>query len=276
MNMRSLKEVRTPKPEKTFRVFITGGSAAFCVAAPDEESTIDQFAEAALDKALAGRELEAEVFNAANSEWSTAHERIRIENQLSRLQPDAVISLSGFNDLYYGDTGVSVFDARTSDFLSYVALSDYATSLAKRTAFELPVIPRGAAQRAPEEVARDLLLNAKQSARHLREFGCPYIFALQPYLPLSAKPLSPNERKALERSENAGIKNDYGKAVFMEISRLLGESDEPNLHFVDLCAVFDESGEPMFMDLCHFGDRGNKIIGEFLATTVLEILDSRD
>ncbi len=272
MSMRSAREVRIPKPEKTIRAFITGGSTAFCFAAPDDESTIDRFAEKMLGEKLADKGWQAEFFNAANSEWSTVHERIQIENELSRLQPDAVISLSGFNDLFYGSRGVSVFDARTTDFLSYLTLSDYATSLAKRTSFELPVIPQGPSPLSPEEVARNLLLNAKQSARHLREFGCAYIFALQPYLPLSRKPLSVNERQALDRSETSGIKDDYGKAVFGEIIHAFNESSEPNLHFLDLTGVFDELSEPMFLDLCHFGDRGNKVIGERLAATVLEIL----
>ena len=43
-----------------------------------------------------------EVFTMATPAWASTHERIMIENRLSDLEPDLVVSLSGNNDVHWG------------------------------------------------------------------------------------------------------------------------------------------------------------------------------
>ena len=98
------KKKSTPKPDNTFRICITGGSTAFGSGAPSQDRTIAGYLGRILSQELTPvTKLNYEVVNAANPAWASTHERILIENKISELDPDMIISFSGNNDVHWGN-----------------------------------------------------------------------------------------------------------------------------------------------------------------------------
>lgn len=116
--MRSERIPVMPKPEGHYRIFFTGGSAAYGAGALSQDRIIASYLERLLQERIGNSrtnppKLRFEVFTAANAAWTTTHERIFIENRLSELDPDLVISFSGLNDVHWGGLGANILWQRT-------------------------------------------------------------------------------------------------------------------------------------------------------------------
>jgi hypothetical protein len=111
-----------------------------------------------------------------------------------------------------------------------------------------------------ERSARRLARNAELTREALRMVGSRYVFALQPILAESRKPRSLREQRWARRNPQASLTEHY-LAYRMVLSAL------PSL---DLVHVFDDQPveADIFIDGCHFGDRGNAIIASALARHV--------
>ena len=99
-----------PKPADVYRIFLTGGSVAFGGGAPSNSTAISGFLEKILNDSLAatlGKKIE--VVNAACPAWASTQERIWIEQRLSEMQPDMIISFSGNNDAHWGSAGADLY-----------------------------------------------------------------------------------------------------------------------------------------------------------------------
>ena len=108
MQFRSRREVEMPKPVGVYRIFLTGGSTIFGAGAPNDESTIGAYLERRLNESAASGSPAYEVFTLADPGWTSTQERIVIENRLSELSPDLVISFSGLNDVHWAGAGRDV------------------------------------------------------------------------------------------------------------------------------------------------------------------------
>jgi len=258
MQFRSAKELEMPKPEGTYRIFITGGSTAYGSGAPGDDQTIAGYLNAILTRQLTPvTKQKYEVFTMANRAWASTHERIAIENRLSELEPDMVISFSGVNDVHWGVRGRNVLW-----FRSYA--DEYYWSLIKRVFIitrqpPMPEITRIENPIAPALVAERLLKNVRISQFVLSEKKIDYVFALQPALAVTNKKLSSREKSSLKSEDY--FRTCYGLFV-KDLQNLHGE----NFQFVDLSGVFDglDDQEEIFMDSYHFGDKGNEKIAENL------------
>ena len=50
----------------------------------------------------------------------------------------------------------------------------------------------------------------------------------------------------------------------------------PGLTFIDLVPMFDDAGpEELFIDNCHFGDRGNDLIAREMVATITRLIAAR-
>jgi len=109
MQFRHAGELKIPKPDGVYRIFVNGGSTAFGSGAPSQDRTIDGFLEKMLNEKLSPRTgVRYEVVNTGNPGWTTTHERILVANRLVDLEPDLVLSLSGNNDVHWGIFGHNV------------------------------------------------------------------------------------------------------------------------------------------------------------------------
>lgn len=261
LQFRADRELVLPPSEGVFRIFITGGSTAFGTGSPEYGHTIGGFLQARLNEAAGpatGRRYE--VYTMANPGWSTTHERIVIENRLSELGPDLVLSFSGNNDVYWGYEGHDILWYQDLVATFYRALLNRVYELAGSPAMP-PVATAKEAPVPPAQVARRLAKNVGLARCALADAGIPYVFALQPSLPVSKKPLSDYEAAFLQQPWIEHFQAAYGL-----IDEILAARESVGFGFINLAPVFDGAGatEEIFLDSFHFGDRGNRLLAEAL------------
>lgn len=261
--MRNSEELQMPKPAGVYRIFLTGGSTAYGSGAPSQEQTIGSLLNDLLNKNLSKPGLRYEVFTFANPAWASTQERIAIENYLSELQPDLVISLSGNNDVFWGDAGRNVlwFSAFSDDYFKTLANTGLKTAGRK----ELQDLPQARPLPQPvpvQTVAYRLEKNVRLGAHALQ--GVDWVFFLQPTLSVSKKSLSSREKDFLSNSK------EYYVHCYQAIAASLSGVSLKNFKFIDLSGVFDRYGaeDDMFLDQFHFGDKGNAVIAHAILTSL--------
>jgi hypothetical protein len=262
MQFRADHEVLMPKPSNVYRIFITGGSTAYGSGAPDQQRTIAGYLAGILNaNSKSSKDLKYEVLTAANPAWASTHERIMIENRLSELEPDLVISFSGNNDVHWGYKGRNIlwFRAYADDF--FLELINRAYKMSGYD--ELIKIPES--EPSPEDsslVAARIVKNVTLSSYVLSLKNTTYFFFLQPSLAVSKKGLTDNERLLLDDKKE---KHQKEKAYFAECYSKMDSSLKnlkiDNFRFVNLSDIFDDTdeGEDIFVDSYHFGDKGNEV-----------------
>ncbi len=271
MGFRCGHEFAVPKPEGVRRIFIVGGSTAYGSGAPDVKSTVGAYLQALLrEKSNPSGDVTWEVVVAANPGWATTHERILIENRISRFDPDLVISLSGNNDVHWGLRGRDVMWFRTYADVHFFNLVKTSYELSGLDLSRDVVAPVGSPV-APMDVARNLVKNVALGSYVLSLERVPYCFFLQPSISTSGKRLTVREERHVER-EAKRISNmqEYFRECYMLIRENLAAMNDPNLHFFDLSGIFDEYGDDVeiFLDSYHFGDRGNETIAEAIFKSI--------
>jgi lysophospholipase L1-like esterase len=265
MQFRNTRELVMPKPADTCRIFLTGGSTAFGAGAPSQERTISGYLESLLNPdSLADRR--SEVFTFANPAWASTQERIAIENRLSELQPDLVVSLSGNNDAHWALMGRNVLWFRTYSDQHFWDLLNQAVQAAGAAA--LPDVTEHFVAVAPDLVAERLEKNVRLGAAALSAQGAKYLFVLQPTITVSTKPLSEREERIRGSTESPAAKlfREYYAAIKARLRSLPADG----VDFLDLSDAFAHLGgdDEIFLDSYHFGDRGNEVIAAALAAAV--------
>ncbi|HEX3549294.1 MAG TPA: SGNH/GDSL hydrolase family protein [Candidatus Elarobacter sp.] len=274
MQFRYDREIAVPKPRDTVRVFVVGGSTAFGAGASGNATTAGGYLEQYLNDALAP-ERRAEVVTAAACAWTSTHERIVIENRLVELQPDLVVALSGHNDAFWASRGRNVLWTRVFQDDYFFTLVNAALAANGEEPFST-ADPGATDTVSPADAARRLARNVAWSHHALASAGADYLFALQPVLKLSRKALTPRER-LLAAQEGAQHWYAGMPAYYEEFRHALAALDAPGLHVADATAIFDAAGDDvdLFVDSCHFGDRGYDAIARWLCARVVPILDAR-
>lgn len=266
LQFRAEGEVEMPKPDGTFRIFLTGGSTAYGSGAPDQERTIGGYLSALLSVELTPRTgLRYEVFTMANPAWASTQERIIIENRLTELQPDLVISFSGTNDVHWGMLGRNIFWFRTHSDEFFFNLLRRVYTLTGR---ELPqVVPPPTKEDVPPAlVAQRLRRNVALSAFALAQVRSRYLFVLQPALDVTGKRLTERERRYRRHGE-------YFTEGYRHIRQTLAGLGAGNFSYLDLSTMFDQAGEEdIFLDSYHFGDRGNELVARELYQGIVPLL----
>ncbi len=256
---RTKNEPLMPKPETVFRIFITGGSTAYGSGAPSQDATIGAYLESILrrdDELIGGKE--PQVLTAANAAWASTHERILIENRLSELDPDLVLSLSGNNDVHWGYRGKDILWFRTYQEEGYWKLL-YWLHRVCGLGHLVDVVKTESSPMAPKGVAERLHKNVSLSAHALSLQDTPYVFLLQPTIAVTDKPLSEREQELV--NPEASI---YHEQCHAEIKEALSQIRATNYTFMDLSSIFDHltENDEVFLDSYHFGDRGNEIVAQ--------------
>jgi len=276
LQMRGSKEVG-PKAPGTVRIFLTGGSTAFGSGAPSDAHTVAGVLQERLDRELSPTTgLRYELFNAANPAWTSTHERILIENRLSELEPDVVVSLSGNNDAHFGYRGHDVLWFRTYAELHFATLTSRLMDDFGSGAFALDAAWEAEDPQpvAVDDVVYRLEKNAQLAASALNAVGARYVFALQPTLATTGKELSPREHAHAERESLGPRSVDYFVACYARFQERLGAAAWPGFTFVDASTAFDEHAatDEIFLDTCHFGDRGYRILADRLFVLLAPLL----
>jgi len=266
MQFRAEKELTIPKPNDTYRIFLTGGSTAFGSGAPSDAGTIGGYLESILTRELSPKtKLTYEVFTMASPAWSSTHERIVIENYLSQLAPDMIISFSGNNDVHWGNMGRNVlwFRSYYDEFFLRLIKKVYRNT-------GQPEIPENTKieqgeKIPPNIVATRLLNNVRLSSFALRLAEADYVFVLQPTMAVTEKKLTSRERKSLSNQK-------YFQTCYGLMGKYLPTISMDNYSFINLSHIFDKYGaqDEIFIDSYHFGDKGNELIANNIVMQIKE------
>lgn len=266
---RAKKEIELPKPENVFRIFITGGSAAYSSGAPSQDRTIAGYLEKFLSRDLTPlTKLKYEVSTMANPAWASTHERIIIENRLSELEPDMVIAFSGNNDVHWGfyRRNILWFRSYADDFFLNLIKEVYKTTnqpdFPEITKIETTSIP-------PSLVSKRLIKNVRLSSFALSQEGIDYLFLLQPNLAVTGKDLTRRERTRRNYTSQ-----EYFQKCYTQIDKALKDIDGENYWYSNLSNIFDalDDQDDIFIDSYHFGDKGNEMIAKNIFLKVKEII----
>jgi hypothetical protein len=262
MLFRNRREITVPKPHNEYRIFVTGGSTAFGVGAPSQDTTIGGILEALVNRRFsADTGMQYRVFTGANPAWASTHERIMIENRISELEPDLVISFSGTNDVHWGARGRNVLWFRTYEDELFWTLLNGARRL---TGYDsMPdVVTVSAEPTSPDLVAKRLAKNVCLAAQALRPSDTPYVFVLQPnWYVTHGSHAGPDEDRTSV---------DYFNRCYSRMREAMGSVKVENFTFVDLSSLFDVSVDKslIYLDSYHFGDRGNAIVAEAILKSI--------
>ena len=267
MQFRANGEIEMPKPDNTFRIFITGGSTAYSSGAPSQDRTIAGYLSAMLVHNLtSSTNRKYEVFTMANPAWATTHERIIIENRLSELNPDLVISFSGTNDVHWGQLGRNVLWFRSYADVFFLNLIKTVYKISGEQ--QIPEVTWIEPDKiAPTLVAKRLMKNVKISSFALFQKQIDYVFFLQPTLAVTGKNLTKREREFLKDQ-------DYFQQCYRQIDSVLRDFSADNFKYFNLTDIFDNMNnqEEIFIDSYHFGDKGNEIIAENIYHHIKKII----
>ncbi|MEO6506671.1 MAG: hypothetical protein ABIO87_02715 [Chthoniobacterales bacterium] len=271
MQFRSEREVATPKPPGIYRIFLVGGSTAFGSGAPSQDTIVGAYLERRLVEemsSLSGRS--CEVFTMANPSWTSAHERIVIENRLSELEPDMVISLSGGNDVHWAGAGQDINWFRTYADQHVWELLNAARKLGGMD--PMPEVVAKASPVAPARVGARLEKNVRLGALALALEGAAYVFVLQPGLAVTSKPLSERERALRAALPSSALENFYH--CYRELRQRLEQMSYPNFLYLDKSDAFSSLSvtDEIFLDSYHFGDRGNEVLAHAIADGIKELV----
>jgi hypothetical protein len=252
---RGERELRMPKPDGTYRILMTGASVVYGSGASSDERTIGGYLQSMLDDRAAGIERTYEVFTLATPGWSSTHERIAIENRLSELEPDLVISVSGVADAFYGEHKHNVLWSRAVSDQFYWKLIDFGYRRAGLPAL-IDVADVGQRSVPPPVVGDRIAKNTRLSSYALALAGARYHFFLQPSLMTTRKPLTERERLLLEG--RVGLREDaYYLRCYEEIDARLSAIDLSNYRYTTMEHTLDHlsGSDEIFVDSYHFGDR---------------------
>jgi hypothetical protein len=274
MQFRSTKEVVMPKPPGVYRIFLTGGSTAFGSGAPSQDRIIGQYLENFLSAEVTpSTHLRYEVFTLANPAWTSTHERIAIENRLSELGPDMVISFSGNNDVHWAGAGRDIFFVRTYGDQHYWDILNTARKLGgfrpMKDAVGTP------APVSPAFVGARLEKNVRLSAMALAMKEANYVFVLQPSIAVTSKPLSAREKKLRARLLPPALEN-FTKS-YQEMKSRLSSIHADRFFYLDQSDAFAglTASDEIFLDSYHFGDKGNAIVARRIADGLHSTLTQR-
>ena len=265
LGFRDRRQTYVNKPERTVRVFLTGGSTAWGVGASSQEKTISAVLEELLNDRVAPTSgFRYEVINAAFPAWSTTQEKLLIQQRLVDMHPDVIIMLSGNNDIHWclADRDVRWFHSYSD--ANYLTLLNemYKSSGHPEWTTATPFCSRPL---DCAELARITARNVGEAAFFAAKASAHLIFALQPNIVSNGKRLTQRERE-LRGSMNI----PYWESCYQALRVELGRLNPSNYRLLDLSRSFDTMGEDqeLFMDVYHFADAGQHLIAHELADRI--------
>ncbi len=271
------RDLDIPKSAGTCRIFVIGGSTAFGSGASTNQTTVGGYLELLyLNEQAKKYGCRFEVVTAASCGWASSHERILVENRLMELEPDVVLALSGYNDVFCGMMRFDVNCFRAIQDSYYLWLSN---ALLKSN-FDDSFPPSLKDWRQPvsaDQTAVRLQRNVDLSHGALNKVGADYCFVLQPSLSCSHKVRTPREQRMASRPTGMGTVANEAELMerYDKCRTALSRLKLPHYSFWDLTGVFDSDGSDMFIDRCHFGDRGHDVIARRLRDLLAPVLQAR-
>ena len=271
-----------------FKIAVTGGSTAWGVGVADDQ-TLESILHDELSRLCP--KVNFQVWNVAVSAQTSGQERRRFETSVLPLDPDMHIAVSAFNDIYNAYAGL--FPHQNRDYFEYgdrlgvkgpdsavpqpPTVADYPLRLLHlialgwyRLTVTDEVVHRAVDRRAlaSEAAVQSTMRNIDLLSRWAESYDYQFIYALQPSIYLTGKPLTADEQVIADADEQFGT---YHREGYRLLKLALAQSALPN---IDLDQAIKDEASTLFIDNVHFGDRGYRLMGSYLANYVRTVAAS--
>jgi len=266
LGFRDERQSYATKPDRTVRIFITGGSTAWGSGASSQKRTISYLLEQVLNERLGGLSTgyKYEVINTAFPAWSTTQEKLLIQQRLIDMRPDVILMFSGNNDVHWARDGRDIRWFYSPMDRNYMTLLNelYKSSGHSEWTFALP---SSSSPVACSDLALITARNVEAAAHATDSVKARLIFALQPNVVSTTKHLTRREQQLPEMRNKA-----YWDSCYQALRDRLGHVNAPNYRLLDLSRSFGkiDDGTELFVDSYHFADLGSRLIAEALADQI--------
>ncbi len=291
------------KSKNEFRIFVTGGSAAWG-AGVKQDQTFAHLLEKKFGVIYPQKKIR--VIIAAAGAWTSAQEKVFIFNYVKKFSPDMIIMFSGWNDIYHAYTGENynlqqdfmhykkaiqlyvdkseAVEQKTSNRLSYITPPKYREYHFKflylvnkvwyKHFFKERDILKAlhTIQLSGEKIASNTLESMELIDYLSKKQKFILIYCLQPSLYTTLKKLSAWEQQldAKFRQQYIGFPEYSVKNYGILIRAIKKDSLEKGYYFIDADDAIKQEKRSVFADYVHLGDRGNKLVANYLFDVIVK------
>lgn len=282
--------------EDYYRVFLLGGSAAYGCGALCDEKTIAGYIQKMIYEKWPDKKII--VVNAAIDGYTSNQERILFEEYLIDYA-DMVIVFDGLNDIFaptiFGMEGIGYpYEfIKYKDIIKNPLIYSISKFFKKSMFYEkfsrrITTIKDRLNKSSKFNFNEDKIIEAMKNNyfKNLRIINdlskkrdIDAFFFLQPMLLVESKNLSPTELQIHNQEINWGYKinnaeNYFRKAYFSIVNDFDSLFNE-GVHIYSLKDVFAYKDETIYVDIAHYGDKGQKIVAEAIFETIVPVLEKK-
>lgn len=266
-------DISKEKPDDTYRIFTIGGSTMYGYGSTSDKTTIAGYLEQEFENMNLG--MNVEVINAGIPAADSYSESIYIKNRLIEFEPDLFIVYDGWNDLDHdimeiSESTLEISDEENSE-LKFKNFPFY------RTPFVIWKILYSSSSHwdnyiideSKTDKKIDLWIERWDNICNLGKIkNFDTIVTIQPMLGTGNKILSPDETSL------APYMNEHFSIIrgLEKMESQVNELDKNCVKTASLKNIFDGIDEPVFYDIGHTNDFGNKIIAKKLFEISLPII----
>ena len=269
-------DISKEKPDDTYRIFTIGGSTMYGYGSTSDKTTIAGYLQQEFENMNLGMNIE--VINAGIPAADSYSESIYIKNRLIEFEPDLFIVYDGWNDLDHDIVEISkstleMSDEEDSEF-KFKNFPFY------RTPFVIWKILYSSSSHwdnyiideSKTDKKIDLWIERWDDICNLGKMkNFDTIVTIQPMLGTGNKILSSDETSlAPYMNEHFGIIRGLEK-----MESQVNQLDKNCIKTASLKNIFDGIDEPVFYDIGHTNDFGNKIIAKKLFEISLPIITEK-
>ena len=283
-----------PRKDNEYRILILGGSMAWGMGASSNEKTVAGALESQLNSS--SRNYSYRVMNGAYLGWKSREELIVLMEFYDEFDPDLIIAITGWNDLYVltvgGDPDLQM---RKESGMLAKAVKEYMQPMSTMYAVRKfagslgiwrlvmhfrekmhPVSPPSIKVSYDADYARRIIPGLVDRyvtmANFAKRHGVKLILAIQPDIYTTGKAFTREEKSVSERytAKYVNIEGAYPRYRSDYLHHLRTQITDSEVVVLDLSGVFDSVSEPVFLDNCHFNDMGYKQIASLLHGRIID------
>jgi lysophospholipase L1-like esterase len=270
------EEIIAEKLENTYRIFVVGGSTTFGVGSTSDNTTIPGYLQEKINDSKL--DFTVEVINAGIGGADSASESFYITNYLMDFKPDLFIIYDGWNDaintVKYVEYKNIENQSVKNDEIKPIKFANFPFY---RTPFVIHDIlfwnPDFSAHNIVDpdliSVKTDLWKKRWQDICEKNESEkIKTVLIVQPILGTGNKTLSTDESLMVPKLDEQKIPLKILDSFANELPTLGKYCDKT----IDLRNIFDDTVEPIYFDLGHPTDKGNKIVAEKIYEIIFPII----
>jgi len=266
-------EITKEKPENTFRVFLVGGSTAFGAGATSDDSTITGFLQKKFDNLKLPKKIQ--IINAGISSSTSFEETYYIKHTLIQLEPDLIIIYDGFNDAQYRVLSDPIIskneEVKESDEFKFKNFPFYRTPWVIHDLLSSRTPHNDNSKRVDNDSTETIISLWKSRVKEICQLGkekeFTTVIAVQPSLITGSKNLSDYEFQYIAKTDL-----DFATSATLKGMKNSLKGFDSKCMSVDLSNIFDDITDPIYLDIVHVNDNGNKIVAEKLYNILLPVI----